>query len=228
MVGALMLNRRHEDDLRVIRGIDRGQLAEFANRLRSHNSAIFSLNELRQLAEGIIPADAADVLIRQVASLAAFARQNNLSADEVMRAVDLGLKYTNWSDDARKEWTSVSKILGEILSAERINVLAKTIDLSHSFDRLLDSVRVLTDIRPVFDEPRANIIGAVITQTLRLGYTADSGDESLSIALDGNMVKTLRDECNRAIAKAQEAKKLMSVKCGIRTVELHEDADDSQ
>jgi hypothetical protein len=226
MVAALMIGRRHEEDLKALLEIEKNQLREFAARIKSLRTDLLSIRDLRQQTGQIAPSNSAIILVRQVLALATLARQKDLTVDELVEALDEAVKNREWARDDNKKWASVSAVLREVLSSEKIKILAKTLDLSHSYDNLLNSVRILTDIRPVFDDARSSIIGGIIAQTIRIEYETEDGDRSLSIVLDADSVRNLREECDRALAKAKEARRLIGEKCGIRTVELHEDTDD--
>lgn len=80
---------------------------------------------------------------------------------------------------------------------------------------MLQNARIITDVRPVFNEEGSEIEGAIVSFTLRLHYDNIGGSESLSVALDEGDVQKMLATCQRALKKAQVAQALL-LKSGIQ------------
>ena len=93
-----------------------------------------------------------------------------------------------------------------------------TLDLMYEYENLLQSARVVTDIRPVFSQDATWIEGSVVSHTLRLRYDSTEGDHSISIAVDESDIRELERQCRRALLKAQTARTLMVEQAKVPTV----------
>jgi hypothetical protein len=93
---------------------------------------------------------------------------------------------------------------------------AKARELAFDFERIYTRARILTDIRPVFDDARNEIMGANVTQTLRLDYTSrNDSSTSLSLALDMSDIEELRKCCKDALRKATISREKIEASWGI-------------
>ena len=97
----------------------------------------------------------------------------------------------------------------DLLSLDNVKIVAKALDLHYDYANLFQSARVVTDIRPLFDDDGTKIKAAVVSFTLRLYFDNREGDHSLSLALDEADVQELMKQCERALVKAKTAKSLM-------------------
>lgn len=113
-------------------------------------------------------------------------------------------------EDQQKVWRECRPIIGEMVLTPIAQIVAKATDLAFDFARLCVRARILTDVRPVFTEARDAIVGAAITQTLRVDYTSPDGDDqTISFALDEKDLKALFNACSDALQKAAKARNLI-------------------
>lgn len=151
------------------------------------------------------------------------------SVEELTGSLRDGLGHINpaWSVDELKRWDSVAPIVGELSVCDAIRTVSKATALEYDFANLFKAGRIITDIRPVFNDQQGEsleIDGTVVSHTLRLSYDNSSGDHDLSLALDMKDIRALKLQCDRAIQKAQLAKHLAS-EAGYPTVVCGEDGD---
>lgn len=123
--------------------------------------------------------------------------------------------------------------MSKLFQADAVRTVSKATDLAYDHANLFQGVRIVTDIRPVFndlDDDRLAIDGAVVSYTLRLHFDNREGDHSLSIALDEADILVLQDQCERALRKAKIAYERMSQpqNAGIPTVISGEDTDEPE
>jgi len=90
-----------------------------------------------------------------------------------------------------------------------LGLTAKALDISTDAQHLFYTAKVLTDIRPVFDEEGKVIEAAVIVHNLMIHY-GDAGDhKNFFVHLDPNDVKELRAVLDRAEEKAKALRSLL-------------------
>src|SRR5215210_3823930 len=95
--------------------------------------------------------------------------------------------------------------LAELLDVDKFMVIARAGNLSLENEHSLTDTRVITDIRPVFEEenPKASPRGAVIVHTLKIRYRANNEVREFFVTLDDNDVSELSEQLERASSKAE-------------------------
>jgi hypothetical protein len=94
--------------------------------------------------------------------------------------------------------------LDEIMRSPPIMLTSKALDIASEYEHPAHSFRVLTDIRPVFgDDPHEPPTGAVVVSLLKVEYFTDEGTRTIFVAMDDDDIAQLRNEVERATAKAQ-------------------------
>ena len=153
-------------------------------------------------------ADHAEPIERVVFGLATVHRRNFDDTSSILERLDVP---RGWSDSQRQSWHDCKPSIDRLLSAKSIVLSTKAADLSLDVERYCISARIITDIRPVFDEVRAGIVGSAIRQTFRIEYMSPNGVvTSLSIGLDEGDIKKIQKSCQEAINKTQTISKMLN------------------
>jgi len=161
--------------------------------------------------------------MRALSGLATAIRKFNIPASNLFEMVQSSLGELSEQDMLL--WHECKPIIQRIVSSEFVTLYAKARDLAFDFERLFARSRILTDIRPVFDDERNIIVGADITQTLRLDFFSPerTTTNSMSFALDLADIEQLRKACEEALRKAKAARNLIDEKTGLNAVLAGED-----
>jgi hypothetical protein len=104
---------------------------------------------------------------------------------------------------------SFSAFLTDLLSAPGITGLAKALDVSTERERVLHTVRLLTDMRPVFDATADQPLGAVILHTLRIEFYESGAIQAMEFALSEDDVSSLRESLDREDRKTAALSKML-------------------
>lgn len=130
----------------------------------------------------------------------------NAGLDGYLDAISSDLEAA-WAADPSKieRWTRIRPLLAEMLCVDSVRITIKAQDVSYEYANLLQSSRIMTDVRPIFNEEGDEIEGAVVSFTLRLNLLNAGQPKSLSIALDGIDLHVLLDQCQKACRKAETA-----------------------
>jgi len=219
----LRLHSSQVADLAEIRDTPLPTLAAITERLRNAATRPIRPKELhREVVEVLGPnkSDAANKLMRPLLALQAIIRQRRLQPDEAIEAVRLALQATDppWEREQLDRWGQVEPAFKQLLTSPAVRLVSITLDLMYEHENLLQSVRVVTDIRPVYTEDADRIEGSVVSHTLRLRYDSTEGDHSISIAMDEADIRELERQCKRALLKAQTARALMTDKAEVPTI----------
>lgn len=111
------------------------------------------------------------------------------------------------------------KVQGELLKAlnaigpdHPLQVARKMQRLFNAHQNVLTEVKLITDLRPVFDKAGTNILHMIVAQTLLIDYYDGFKPSRIEIGLDATDLADLRRACERAEGKAVALKESMKDK----------------
>lgn len=212
------LEQEQINDYQVICNVGEHKLREVVARLKALPVAPTPFNKLFDAISDVLKdnAGAAESIFRQMMPVISWLRQEQGTVDELMAGVRYALKSTDSWDN--QKWPVVESILTELFSVRTLYLSASAVDLSFEHVNLFRGARVLTDIRPIFNEEGTAIEGAVISHTLRLRFENTQGRHELTLALEESDVKEIAVQCERALAKASLALAMMTKDAKIPTI----------
>ena len=212
-----MVRGSQRDDLAAICELGSSRLFAIADKLRGAAMTIRQ-SAIEKIIASEIGAEKAVRLTHVVLGIVSTFRRTLATPERALEQLGRSLGDTR-NDSRLQKWDECRPALQAIMETPTISVAAKAIDISYDFERVFLAGRILTSIRPVFDPPRDSIVGTTIVQTLRLEYLSHAVESSdISVAMDLDDIRTLRDECISAIKKAEEAKKRIEADCKIDAI----------
>jgi hypothetical protein len=221
MAPQIRLGARQITDLVQIRDLPPEVLSNLAARLQAANPlrADELLGEIKA-ALGAEQTGVADRIMRPLLGLQSMIRHKRIGPEEAVKAVREALQSADpkWTDAELRRWDALEQDFQALISSPAVRRVSVTLELTYEYENLLQSARIVTDIRPMFNEDVSAIEGAVISHTLRVRYDSAEGDHSLSLAMDQNDIKDLQRQCERALQKATAAQRLMTENAKVKTV----------
>ena len=213
----IRLTSTQVSDLKAIAELGSEALNRLAEQVESATPPPFSPPELNRVVVAAISdkPEAVDPLMRQLLSFASLRRRRRLEIDDILSGLKSALR--DKGADFADGWEGIDEAFRRLLSSGRIATIAKALDLSYDYENLVQSARIVTDVRPVFDDEVNQIDGAVVSFTLRLKYMSLKGDNGISVAMDKGDVESLLRECERALQKADLTTQTLA-KLPIRTL----------
>jgi len=202
------LSKSQKNDLVVMCQLGAARLNAIASNLEQRKPTVRRSEFRRIISEAFGDAQASEAARRALPGLATAIRKFNISATNLFEMIG-----SSFQDQEILSWHECWPIIKRIVSSEFVTLYAKARDLAFDFERLYARARILTDIRRVFDDAGDIIVGADITQTLRLDYfTAESVTNSMSVAMDVADIEQLKKACEGALPKAEAARNLIEKK----------------
>lgn len=199
-------------DLAVLRDLGEEGINSIIEKLVALDSAI-KPSEISGQLNVVLPDSPEKVscIMDVLMSLVTLCKQRNITPEELLTGLDNGIASSkSWSEDETTKWKGLRPVLVKLFSLPALSIVVKALDLSYDYANLLQTAKILTDIRPVFDSDATSIQGSVVSHTLRIYYTSLEGNRhSLSLALDESDVIDLSKACERAMKKAKVAKDFM-------------------
>jgi hypothetical protein len=194
----IRLSKPQADDISFICSFGVGLLSEVAAAIEALPPTM-KKGKVQEAISAVAGGDKAERIRRIIFSLATVHRRNFDDASSLLDSVSVP---PEWGEQQRQKWRECKPSFARLLSAKSIVLAAKATDLSFDVERFCVGARIITDIRPVFDEQRSSIVGSTIRQTLRLEYMSIDGTvTSVSIGLDANDISRIRRACEEAMRK---------------------------
>lgn len=213
-------------DLKRIVDLGPDRLASVREKLLSISSPPLRPQLLLDAVKEVLASDDAEALVRQLLALHGVMRQSGNRASQVVSGIRAAIDQHGDVGIPIDDWTRVQESIEELLETNSVRFAATAIELAYDYANLLRWTKVLTDIRPLFNDAADVVEGAVVSYTLRLRYDSADGEHDLSIALDTADIEKLADQCKRAIRKANTAKSLMEDKCKVAATIFGEVSND--
>lgn len=220
MAGPLRILPSQARDLGIVAEISPALLEQVAEELSHLSATVIEASTIRQKIQSILGnAEQATALSGQVLTLANFAQFHGQGPGEVVEGLELGIKaLEKWPEDKLAKFAKLKGSLSKLLAADSITVAAKALELSYEHEHLFDNVKIITDVRPVFDNEKTKILGGIVIQTMTIHFSAQdsaSNFSSITIGLEAADIRALQQACGDALRKAEAAKELIKQRCGI-------------
>jgi hypothetical protein len=151
---------------------------------------------LAQLAPDVGPRDSRSMALALVSLAAQRWRWEPVELGRlVSESPDLDVPEENREDFAR--------VVRDLVELDSLRTMAQALDVMSQQEHVFQRVRILTDIRPIFEEDASvGPSAAVVMHTLRLEHLTDGRVESINVSLDEQDLSDLRAALDRAVDKA--------------------------
>lgn len=142
--------------------------------------------------------------------LAFVQRRLDLTTDSFLRVLSASLKEmgTEWTADDARGWSEREDWIRRLLLADApLGLGAKATELLTEQQVSFCRSRILTDVRPVFDENAQELKGLVPYHTLAVTFHEGSDTREIHIAMDSEDLVALRGHIERAERKERIVRK---------------------
>jgi hypothetical protein len=219
MAGRLSLGERHIKDVQAVCRLPAESIGRFRQAVDAADPRPLHPEQIRRLVpESDRDKYDFDPLLRLVLSLISVQRHTDLSPDKILDMIGSTLAEEGGAESVsnREAWEERRPSLKAILADPRFLMVTKALELSYDYMNLLQFTRIITDVRPLYDDATGDQVeGLIITFTLRMIYNSTDGQHSLSIALDKADIDRLEEQCRRARAKANSARERLAIPAGL-------------
>jgi hypothetical protein len=124
----------------------------------------------------------AEPLARQLLALQGIARRSGQSIDDVSAALRSALiREGSEGGIGIEDWLTVEDMVKQLAAEPNVRIAAKAIELAYDYANLLRQTKILTDIRPLYNDAADDIEAAVVSYTMRLRYDSADGEHELSV-----------------------------------------------
>jgi len=139
---------------------------------------------------------------------------SGLHGEKLLRSLSSVLELRGWDEDQLKAYNellpTIERALEQLSPDSGLMVSAKTTSLAYERQNVLHKSRILTDLRPVFNESASEIKDMILTHSLVLYYSDGAKQpQELHLTLDWQDIAQLREACDRADLKSERILELM-------------------
>jgi len=147
-----------------------------------------------------------EALIDMVFSLFGFKERYEIELKEFANGIVEALKHTK-NKNLKIDENTYNRLI-EVLSASgNFIITLKATDMLKERERLIMDSRIITDIRPIFNES-SEVVGSIVIHNLNINYTEGEITKEIYFALDKSDLKLLKEN----IQKAEIEEKAIKVK----------------
>jgi hypothetical protein len=228
MTPQIRLQNNQISDLRAITEIEPSVLKDAVDAVAKLPRAIQLPDKISDALEAVIGDEQpAGALLRQALAIHSALLHFGVGVDLFLAGIRQRLLMLEppWSKEDLIRWDTNAAQLERLISLPILSLSSKTLDLSYEHPQLLQNARIITEIRPVFNEDASKIDGAVVSHNLVLQYDDLEGNHDLTLAMDEADVFSLIAQCERAVKKAQTAKEQLQNGAKIPTLIAGESDD---
>jgi hypothetical protein len=214
-------------DLESLASLGNDALSALVDRLQAHEGCIFKPAELRTMIDKAIAPPDAETVENVLMGLSALRRRSDASVEEILDGLSRGIAQYGWDAALQEGWDKIQPSLLLLLQQPSIVVTAKAVDLLYDYDHFFVGAKILSDLRPVFDDTKSQIVGATINHTLRMEFSDASGKQTdMSLVVNLDDIERLKKSCIDALKKGRTIESEIKEKWGIATLTIDEIKND--
>ncbi|ASJ71087.1 hypothetical protein IMCC3135_04870 [Granulosicoccus antarcticus IMCC3135] len=209
-------------DIREILVLSDEQLSSLALSLNNDDSKILSRADLRKhlqtqlTGEHELLGQVLESFLIKTAKLVSdvVSKDSQFSASLIKDVIEREFEASK-NNDLVERFLATWPTLEAMMCSDVVRLVEKSIRLTFDQSDILTDARIITDIRPVYDDDREIIERALIVQTMRIDYYNSGRKKTLSLALDNADLMRLKECVEKAMSKAVSAKALIETEAKI-------------
>lgn len=215
MAAPLTVPRRYQVGFAKIRDLDDTSAHELLTALQKLPSTVdpASLSSAIATAVNTIAASDIEEIVPAILQIYSIREVSEESVPEVAEGIARGMEevVSRRLKSSEEQRDSFQARLAELLSINSLSVIVRAGGLFFENEHSLRQTRIITDIRPVFEQEhrQAPPKGAVIVHTLKVSYWADGEAKDFFVALDSGDIRKLLEQLEWADSKAESLKAVL-------------------
>lgn len=224
MVNALSVNKDKLSDFELIAKIEDEKYNQLYKALNDQSLNFSEPRALKLLFEKFLSYEESEALLSQTIGLATFSRDSGYNIKETISALEMGVdRHQKWLEENSNLWKKCLERIKNIIEHNSLIVATKSIDLYNSYENILRSFSLITDIRPIFDDEREEMIASSVSTSLLIEYTKNFKLKKECFTLDYQDLQKLEKEVAKALKKAKVVKDQMKSILGNNVTVLGDD-----
>jgi hypothetical protein len=182
-------------------------LAALQRDFLSQRTYALSVEEIAVLLKNHLTRSEADAVSSFLLGMRRNADRYKSSGADVIGAVTVGLREAGWDEAQLQSWQERQTILAEIIDSPYLKIAAKASTLYYLHSKHIHSMRIITELRPIFDDDRATILSYIIKNQLHLVVSdKNEKEDHYEIPIGIDELQVLQSEIDNAIKKTEGLK----------------------
>lgn len=141
-------------------------------------------------------------------------------ANEFTREVIDGLAPDVTEEESGISLLQFGEYLQKLFSARNLYISAKGAALATEYERLLIETKIITDVRPIFENSEeTSVLGYILMHTLKLSIEGSSDTEDICVALSDELLTALDAQIQRTKRKSETLSQALGISLGPRVEE---------
>ncbi|MBG18653.1 MAG: hypothetical protein CML31_01615 [Rhizobiales bacterium] len=191
-----------KDDIQLLFVVDQAVLTKLLEALKSDDLSSVKPKNLVGLIDQFLDSDSTDALIR-IASSYIFGEQTG------RRTIDSRFKDAILSSINDEGAKSFADLILELVNSRKLYLVVKAIVIPIDGGNVVESVRSVVDVRPIFERDRSNVVFRSIIPKIVFQYRDEDGEaKKIRLALDEVEIENVVDTLMEMVAKIKSLKDL--------------------
>lgn len=143
-------------------------------------------------------------ILRTVFSLSVIVTDEDTPFSENLSTVSSAMQASGNPNLALSDQEKIEfeKRLGRLLGLNSVTIASKVQRIGLEYPKTFHDAMILTDMRPVFDQPEERPVGCTISHTLRIAYHEGGEHKEFYVVLDANDLQSMKKVLQKAEAKS--------------------------
>jgi hypothetical protein len=198
-------------------------LAQINAALNGEKAGASTPARFRSLISEFVTGRESAALQRVLFGMSAVCRDRHVNVETVIAALDDAIQTKENSGDLQQAWASAKEHVEALLNSKSVVATSKAVELAFTYEHHYESGKIISDVRPVFDGEKENILGAVVNQSLWIKYADTSGnDKVLTLQMDDKDIEWLLVSCQEALKKSKTIKTKLESALGFQVITIGE------
>jgi len=196
------ISQKFAEGMRTLLDLPEQELDDVANRFAKAPPTFLWRKDVRKLLDGAVSTPEKLEEVGRIVTAVAFLAANHPTGRSALRAeIEQGLVNLG-TDEALQR---LMRFLDVLLESKTLFLSAKATSLSSEFEQVYSESRILTDIRPIFEnDTTGQLLGHFLVHNLKLVVETSQGDRELFVALGEDALESLGKDIERARLKARQ------------------------
>jgi hypothetical protein len=210
---ALELERRDAGSIATIKALPSAALDDLVSAMKSAPLISDPQKMANHLAKRVpsIPAKRLIAILETLYTLYYIRDLSGVKHGRFLQDVVDGFNQSRDTPLTEKDLLKLRNLLEQLLSIDTLKMISKAAQLQRDDERLYCKARILSDIRPVFnDNVSTRPVGAVLTHGLRIGYHEGGDHKEFHVVLDSDDLDALEEVVHRAQAKDKSLREFLA------------------
>lgn len=201
---------------------DLSELAKYSDRIIEINKCALAAGPAASpsaagkliAAKTSIPESSVARIVNALSNLRYVQEHLEISAKEVFEHITSAIEYhapEQWKAEFKDSWDKQKEPIVQMLEKldpdHPLSISRKAEQLTYTQPNLLLESRIITDIRPIFNDAGNAILESIVTHSLVVKYSDGESTKKIHLSMDAEDIATMKRLCERAEKKAITMKK---------------------